>query len=48
MYMVSHSTRKDCREDAEDYLNSGHTLLLFHLGQIYTLLHLSDTHILKM
>ena len=39
---------KDCRQDSEDYLNSGHTLLLLHLGQIYTLLHLSDIHILKI
>ena len=29
-------------------LNSGHILLWFHLGQIYTLLHLSDIHILKI
>ena len=24
---VFQSTRKDCRQDSEDYLNSGHTLL---------------------
>ena len=30
LYMVLpllQSTRKDCRQDSEDYLNSGHTLL---------------------
>ena len=42
---VLQSTRKDCRQDSEDYLNSCRTLLYFHLGQIYTLQHLSDIHI---
>ena len=45
---VLQSTGKDCRQDSEDYFKSGHTLLWFHLGQIYILLHLSDTHILKI
>ena len=45
---VLQSNRKDCSQDSEDYLKSGHTLLWFHLGQIYILLHLSDMHILKI
>ena len=51
MYMVLpvlQSTRKECRQDSEDYLNSSHYFSFICMGQIYTLLYLSDIHILEI
>ena len=38
MYMVLpvlQSTRKECRQDSEDYLNSSHYFSFICMGQIY-------------